>query len=82
MGRRLQDFEEGFTSQVKKKERKKKVGLAINEKNTKFKVISQMSYSGNEYLTLGIYNFEIVKDYACIGKLLTHKNELNQRLKK
>jgi len=34
-----------------------------------------MSYSGNEYLTLGIYNFEIVKDCACIGSILTHKND-------
>lgn len=33
-----------------------------------------MSYSENEYLTFGTYNFKIVKDYACIGTILTHKN--------
>jgi hypothetical protein len=69
MGRRSQGFEEVCTSLVKKK----KMGLEINKK-TKFSLVSRISYSENEHLTLGTYNFEIVKDYACIGTILTHKN--------
>jgi hypothetical protein len=29
----------------------------------------------NECVKLGIYNFEIVKDYTCIGKILTSKTK-------
>ena len=52
------------------------MGLEINEKKkAKFKIISRMSYGENEYIILGTYSFEIVKGYACIGTILTHKNE-------
>jgi CRISPR/Cas system CMR-associated protein Cmr3 (group 5 of RAMP superfamily) len=69
MGRRLQDFEEVCTSLVKKKD-----GVGNKFKKTKFSLVSRMSYSENEHLTLGTYNLEIVKGYACIGTILTHKN--------
>jgi len=29
----------------------------------------------NDYVKLGIYNFEIVKDYTYIGKILTDRTE-------
>jgi hypothetical protein len=59
------------------------VGLEINKKKkTKFKIVARMSYSENEYLTLGTYNFERVEDYACIGTILSHKNELRPEIKK
>ena len=73
MGRRLHDVEEVFTWLV---EKTNKMGLEINEKKkAKFKIISRMSYGENEYIILGTYSFEIVKGYACIGTILTHKNE-------
>jgi len=35
---------------------------------------SWKSYSANEYVKLGIYKFEMVKDYTYIGKILRNKN--------
>jgi len=36
----------------------------------------------NEYVKLGIYNFEIVKDCTYIGKILTSKTEPRPEIKK
>jgi Reverse transcriptase (RNA-dependent DNA polymerase). len=43
-GRKLQEVEEVFTSLV---EKTNEVGLKINEKNTKFTIVSQKSYNEN-----------------------------------
>jgi len=34
------------------------------EKKTKFMIVSQKPYNGNEYVKIGTYNFTIVKDYT------------------
>jgi len=60
MGIWLQDAEEVFTSLVDKTD---KMGLEINDKNTKFMIVSRKHYNKNEYTKLGTYNFETVKDY-------------------
>jgi len=60
MGIWLQDAEEVFTSLVDKTD---KMGLEINDKKTKFMIVSRKPYNKNEYRKLGTYNFEIVKDY-------------------
>ena len=39
-----------------------KIGLEINKKNTKFMIVSSQAYNENEYVILGTYNHEIVKD--------------------
>jgi len=63
MGRRLQDVEEVFTPLV---EQTNKMALEVNGerrgKKTKFVTVSQKSYNENEFVKLGAYNFEIVKD--------------------
>ena len=59
MGRRLQDVNEVFTSLV---QQTNKMRLEINEKKTKFMIVSQKPYSEDAYVKLGTYNFEIVKE--------------------
>jgi hypothetical protein len=39
-------------------------------------IVSQKPYNENAYVKLGTYNFEIVKDYTYLGRVLTYKNEL------
>ena len=48
-----------FTTLV---EQTNKIGLEINEKSTKFMIVSGQAYNENEYVILGTYNREIVKD--------------------
>jgi hypothetical protein len=72
MGRRLLDVEV-FASQVAQTN---KMWLEINLKRTKFMIVSWKPYNENEYIKLHTYNFEIVKDYAYFGTILTNKNEL------
>jgi hypothetical protein len=36
--------------------------------------VSWKPYSGNEYVKLGTYNFEMVKGYMYLGKILRNKN--------
>jgi hypothetical protein len=45
-------------------------------------ILSQKPYSGNEYVKLGTYNFEIVKDYTHFGTILINKNELRPETEK
>jgi hypothetical protein len=71
IGRKLQDVEEVFTSLV---EETNKMGLEIKAKGTKFMIASRKSYIENEYVKLGTYNFEIVKDYTYLGTVLTNEN--------
>ena len=39
-------------------------------------ILSQKPYNENEYVKLGTYNFEIVKDNTHFGTILINKNEL------
>jgi len=50
------------------------IGLEINEKKTKFMIVSPKPYNENEYVKLGTYNFAIVKDYTYFHTVLTNKN--------
>jgi hypothetical protein len=59
IGRRLQDVEEVFISLVKQTN---KMGLEIKKKTT-YMIVLQKSYSENECVKLGTYNFELVKYY-------------------
>jgi len=43
-------------------------------------IVSQNPYNENEYINLGTYNFEIVKDYTYIDKILTNKNGLRPEI--
>ena len=45
-------------------------------------ILSGNPYKGNEHVKLGTYNFEIVKDYAHLGLILTNKNELRPEIEK
>ena len=38
-------------------------------------IVSRKPYNENEYVKLGTYNFEIVKDYTYFGSIITNKNE-------
>jgi hypothetical protein len=51
-------------------------------KKRKFMIVSQNPYSTSEYVKLGTYNFEIVKDCTYLGTLLTNKNELRPEVEK
>jgi len=51
-----------------------KMGLEINEKNTKFMIVSQKPYSENEYVKIGTHNLEKVKYYTYLFTVLTNKN--------
>ena len=73
IGSRQQDVEEVFTSVVTQTN---KMGLEINERKTKFMLVSRKPYNENEYLRLGTHNFERVEDCIYFGKILTNKNEL------
>jgi sorting nexin-29 len=79
MGRKLQDVKEVFTSLI---EQANKMGLEINEKKTKFMTVSRKPYNENENVKMGTYNFEIVKDYTCLGTVLTNENELRPEIEK
>ena len=50
------------------------MGLEINEKNTKFMIVSQKPYSENEYVKIGTHNLEKVKYYTYLFTVLTNKN--------
>jgi len=52
-----------------------KTGLGRNKKR-KFMIVSRNPYNENEYIKLGTYNFEIVKDHTYLDKILTNKHEL------
>jgi len=39
-------------------------------------IVSRNPYNENEYIKLGTYNFEIVKDHTYLDKILTNKHEL------
>jgi hypothetical protein len=43
-------------------------------------ILSRNRYNENEYIKLGTYNFEIVKDYTNLDKILTNKNELRPEI--
>jgi len=45
-------------------------------------IVSQNPYNTSEYVKLGTYNFEIVKDYTYLGTLLTNKNELRPEVER
>ena len=45
-------------------------------------IVSQNPYNTSEYVKLGTYNFEIVKDYTYLGTLLTNENELRPEVEK
>ena len=55
------------------------MGLEVNKKIQNM-IESQKPYNGNEYVKLGTYNFEIVKDYTYLGTILTNKNELRPEI--
>jgi hypothetical protein len=58
------------------------MGLEINEKKTKFMIISQKPYNETECVRIGTYNFAIVKDYTYFHTILTNKNELIPEIEK
>jgi hypothetical protein len=62
--------------------RTNKMGLEINGNKTKCMILSWEPYNKNEYLKLGIYNFEIVKVYTYLGTVWTHKYELLSKTEK
>jgi hypothetical protein len=45
-------------------------------------ILSGKPYKENEYVKLGTYNFEIVKDYAYLGTFPTNTSELRPEIKK
>jgi len=45
-------------------------------------IASRKPYNENEYVNLGTYNFEIVKDYTYLGTNLTNENELRPEIGK
>jgi hypothetical protein len=58
------------------------MGLEINEKKTKFMTVSRKPYNENQNVKTGTYNFEIVKDYTHLGRVLKNKNELRPEIEK
>jgi hypothetical protein len=44
-------------------------------------IVSRNPYNENEYIKLGTFKFEIVKDYTYLDKILTNKNELRPEIK-
>jgi hypothetical protein len=78
-GIRLQDVQQVFTSLL---EHINKLGLEINEKRQKFVIVSRKPYSGIEYVKTVTRNFEIVKDYTYLSKILKNKNELRPEIEK
>jgi len=58
------------------------MGLEINEKKTKYIIVSQKPYNENEYVKIGTYNFEKVKYYTYLFIVLTNKNVLRPELEK
>lgn len=45
-------------------------------------IVSQKSYSENEYVKIGTHNLEIVKYYTQLVTILTNKNELRSEIVK
>ena len=45
-------------------------------------MVSQKPYNESGYVTLGMYNFEIVKDCTYFGTVLTNTNELRPEIGK
>jgi hypothetical protein len=58
------------------------MGLQIKEKWAKFAIVSRKLYNDNEYINLGTYHFEIVKNYTYFGKTPTNKKELTPEIEK
>ena len=79
MGRRLEDDEEVFTLLV---EETNKMGLEIKGSKTKVMIESRKPYNENEYIKLGTYNFEIVKDNTYVGTNVTNEDELRLKTEK
>jgi len=45
-------------------------------------IVSWQPYNGNEYVKLGTYNFDIMRDYMYLGTILINKNDLRPEIKK
>jgi hypothetical protein len=52
------------------------MGLSVNGGGER-QIVTREPYNDNECVKLGTYNFQIVKDYTNLGKILTNKNELS-----
>ena len=49
------------------------MGLDKNERKTTFFIVSRKPYNEREYVKLGTYNFETVKDYTrAVQKISIH----------
>jgi len=44
--------------------------------------VSQKPNNENEFVKLGTYSFETVKDYTFLGTILTNKNKLRPEIEK
>jgi hypothetical protein len=45
-------------------------------------IVSWEPYNGNEYVKLGTYNFETMRNYTYLGTILINENELRPEIKK
>jgi hypothetical protein len=61
MGTRLEDVAEVFISLF---EQSSKMGLEINERKTKYMIMSRRPYNENGYVEGGRYNFEYISWYS------------------
>jgi hypothetical protein len=71
----LQDVQEVLTSLL---EQINKLRLEVNEKKTKFMIVSRKPCSGYEYVKIDTRNFEIVKDYYYLFTNI--KNKLRPKI--
>jgi hypothetical protein len=43
-------------------------------------IVPRKPYNENEYVKLGMYNFEMMKEYTYLGTILTSKNALRPQI--
>ena len=75
----LQDVKEVSTSLV---EQTYKVTLEINKNKTKYSIVSRKTLNENDWVTIGIPNFEVVNDHTYVSTILRNKNEVRPEIKK
>jgi hypothetical protein len=56
--------------------------LEIKKNKTKCNIVSRKTLNENDYVTIGIHNFEIVNDHTYVSTILTNKNEVRPETEK
>jgi hypothetical protein len=78
IGRTTVDVKEAF---VPLEEAAKNLGLKINEDKTKYMWVTRRKARKQQNLTVGDYNFEVVRSFKYLGSTINDENDISEEIK-